>query len=335
MIQLHFFKSRPAFSETSPGRLSSLEWLEKDQKSYFQQIINANNFNDCPNRFKTNVIQNYKKRLSNLLNKNAMLVDILKKDKDVGVDLIAYQSLGGDINVQNREGWTPIYTCAVVGNYNMAKKLIEAHANLELRTYDKGNTPLHAAINNEHVDVAQLFIENGSPIISLNMTGSTPLHKAMKTSKMLPVVKALLERETFLFVKNLKSRTPFDIAIVNQNLEGLKLLIEDKLLMRDIAIINIQNYKKQPLVLNGNKENSIIYYLQVGDKLQQNVIDYYNKKISSRDFYYKCFKHHFESLKRNLPLIVNDQSIELANNEVKTYLAQFAENKKVGDVDEA
>lgn len=60
---------------------------------------------------------------------------------------------GNDVNIQNKDGWTPLHCCAKQGFTDIGKTLIHYGADVNNKSKD-GNTPLHIAaqVKNKHMN---------------------------------------------------------------------------------------------------------------------------------------------------------------------------------------
>ena len=86
-----------------------------------------------------------------------------------------------------------VFEAAKTGNLSRLKTLINGNLSLMHARDNEGNTPLHLAAYNDHVDAARFLIEKGASGDTVNEHGYTPLHCAAIRGSA-PMVQLLLER---------------------------------------------------------------------------------------------------------------------------------------------
>jgi ankyrin repeat protein len=97
-----------------------------------------------------------------------------------------------NVNLKNKEGWTPLHKAARVGNLDALKLLLEDFgADPNIKDDFKGFTPLHLAINE---DCVAMLLQNGAdPTITDNHGRTTLFHHVTNTLNgkkiMLPLLK--------------------------------------------------------------------------------------------------------------------------------------------------
>ena len=91
---------------------------------------------------------------------------------------------GADLNAQDEDGWTPVYTTAVSEDIEegvrveVLKVLHELGANMNTPD-NEGKTPVWAAAEGGCVEVVKALGELGADIVSSDEDGKTPLEVAM------------------------------------------------------------------------------------------------------------------------------------------------------------
>jgi ankyrin repeat protein len=86
---------------------------------------------------------------------------------------------GGDINITDGRGRTPLYYAAWLGKKEIAEYLISKGADMTKGASWKGyDTPLHEAAKYDHIDIVKLFLDKGVDPNIRNSAGQTPLMHA-------------------------------------------------------------------------------------------------------------------------------------------------------------
>lgn len=81
---------------------------------------------------------------------------------------------GTDINVKDQmSGSTPLITAATFGKTAIAKALVDANADLDVKN-NEGSTALHAAAFFCHIEIVQLLMDAGANKSIKNNHGATP-----------------------------------------------------------------------------------------------------------------------------------------------------------------
>lgn len=131
-----------------------------------------------------------------------------------------YQTFFSHIMETDEDATKSFLDAARAGEIDVVSELVSiAHKNgtdnverfLACRDQLSGNTALHLASANGHIDIVTFLLDNGSPINSTNESGSTALHYAALTGQ-LHVVRALLSAGALAVVENNFGRTALDEA---------------------------------------------------------------------------------------------------------------------------
>jgi ankyrin repeat protein len=73
-----------------------------------------------------------------------------------------YEGKGADINLQERDGWTPLMAACVRGHEAVVRLLLERGANATLR-HVNGSTALFWARHNKRASIVALLEAHGAP----------------------------------------------------------------------------------------------------------------------------------------------------------------------------
>ncbi|XP_034747151.1 histone-lysine N-methyltransferase EHMT2 isoform X3 [Etheostoma cragini] len=121
-----------------------------------------------------------------------------------------------DVNAQDSGGWTPIIWSAEHKHVEVIKVLLNRGADVTIN--DKSlpspqelNVCLHWAAYAGNVDIAELVLNSGCPLTSVNMHGDTPLHIAAREGY-LECVTLFLSRGADIDIMNREGDTPLSLA---------------------------------------------------------------------------------------------------------------------------
>lgn len=158
---------------------------------------------------------------------------------------------GGHINIQDKDGFTPLHIAAANGRFEMVKLLVEAE-NININSRDRNlSTPLHYAVADGHSNISTFLCENGASVNLIDKDGDTPLHVAAYAGQaemvslllgfgadskirnkageyavhaaarngQLASIRAFVDYDCDLNVKNYAGRTPLGEARMNGHME--------------------------------------------------------------------------------------------------------------------
>jgi len=120
---------------------------------------------------------------------------------------------GVNLNVVNKDRWSPLHIAAQAGHLDIVKYLVEKGADLSA-TDGRDANPLHLAAASGRLDVVQYLVEKGANVHTRmieNNGGDTVLHLAAKSGN-LNVVKHLIEAGAYLNDTNKYAYTPLYVA---------------------------------------------------------------------------------------------------------------------------
>lgn len=85
---------------------------------------------------------------------------------------------GGEPNLKDPSGYTPLHYAARAGNFHICKELLAFGANVDHLTKSGLSTALHRAAGNGQTATVKLLLENNANPCLVDDDGKTPLHKA-------------------------------------------------------------------------------------------------------------------------------------------------------------
>jgi ankyrin repeat protein len=111
--------------------------------------------------------------------------------------------------------------------------LLMNHADVNPRDL-KGNTPLHFACNNGHMDSAALLLIHGADVTVCNDRGDTPLHNAARWNH------SILVRELILYgalysCKNNEDKTPSELTTDEEVLDIIRSAMKGEISVGEYA----------------------------------------------------------------------------------------------------
>ena len=136
---------------------------------------------------------------------------------------------GADIESpgEMNEGWTLLHGAALKRNSpEFANELIELGADINAKSDDNGNTPLHEASGYDgHEEVAIALIDAGADINAKDNDGNTPLHLAAQRD-FLELASLLIDAGADINTKDNDGWTPLITAVDHRSDKVANLLIE-------------------------------------------------------------------------------------------------------------
>jgi ankyrin repeat protein len=115
---------------------------------------------------------------------------------------------------------------AACGHFEIARILLEAGAQVNAVSTDKGETALHVAVKGGRHDIIDLLLEHRANLESKTKhSGATPLHYAATASGSLALVMKLLKAGAQYDVKNTEGQTPAGVALHANNLHAAVAII--------------------------------------------------------------------------------------------------------------
>lgn len=103
------------------------------------------------------------------------------QEKDLQVAIIKLLlASGAHVNIQDKEGWTPLHLISYLNHARMIPLLLAYGADLNIKT-NKGQTALHLALEECNVTIVKQLLEAGAQVNAQDENMLTPLHVAVST----------------------------------------------------------------------------------------------------------------------------------------------------------
>ncbi|WP_341815349.1 ankyrin repeat domain-containing protein [Wolbachia endosymbiont (group B) of Aricia artaxerxes] len=134
---------------------------------------------------------------------------------------------GANIDTNDKNGNTLLYSAAEIGDLNLVKLLLDNGANIETKNGEYQATPLHGAVLNERLNVVKLLLNRGANVNAEDKDNWTPLHYAADTNS-LDIVKVLVDAHANLDARGDYGKAPLDIARDSSIAEYLEKKLNEK-----------------------------------------------------------------------------------------------------------
>ncbi|KAH9191896.1 hypothetical protein AeNC1_006127 [Aphanomyces euteiches] len=139
------------------------------------------------------------------------------------LDLIREMGQSVALLVKDSNGNTPLHAAAKNGHVDIVVELLSRGADVNLKN-KHGQTALHEAADSRHFDVVKTLLDNGALVDIVDSTGGTPLHEAAENGH-LDITTLLLEHKAQVDVLNNKGDTPLHWASQSNHLDVVKVLL--------------------------------------------------------------------------------------------------------------
>lgn len=168
-----------------------------------------------------------------------------------------------EINADTIDDSFALHTCAIGGNVETAKKLIDAGANFDLYESSPNfqHTPLLEACSHKQYEVMKVLISAGANVNLPNEQGETVLFDTVRDGNA-DLVKIIIDANAELDLYNKFNQTPLHIATRLSEIEILKLLIHAG------ASVNLRN---------GSGETALDIAMEAGNRQSVEIL----KKFSN------------------------------------------------------
>lgn len=272
-----------------------------------------------PNQVINNIILNLKNGAYTEAKKYELLNESVRSKSTASL-IIPLFAAGTDLNIKDRDSWTPLHWASERANLDAIKALITAGADPDIKD-NRGRAPLHWAIKRGNSNVAETLIFAGADPGIKDNTGKTPLHWAAEFNQ-LNAINALTAAGVNLDVKDNSGNTPLHWAVTSsKKLDSINALIAAG------ADLNIQDKAGQtPLfwAAKGNKLDTIKALVTAG--ANANIKD--NKGSTPLQWATSPSRNNLDAVKVLIasgadPNVVNIQTVR--NLEIKDELVRAKE----------
>lgn len=197
-----------------------------------------------------------KPAINKLLIKAAMIGD-LKKVRN-------YVQRGGDVNVKDMNGWTPLHYAAAQNRPELTRYLIHTHADLN-STSKYNQTPLHIAATTRYLVNVELLVSNGAKVNIEDLNHKSPLIYCLSSSDYRYSIADYLIKKHAVLNTSEAEYCPLYYALKTGD---MKIIIRLALLTR-LDIINNINPSILIWALNHHEEDLVSLLLNRGIRTKQ------------------------------------------------------------------
>ncbi|CAK4845795.1 unnamed protein product [Aphanomyces euteiches] len=156
-----------------------------------------------------------------LRSKGDVIPTLYEAAPDGRLDLIREMGQSVALLVKDSNGNTPLHAAARNGHVEIVMELLSRGADVNLQN-KHGQTALHEAVNNRDFDVVKTLVDNGALVDIADSTGGTPLHEAAENGHA-DITTLLLEHKAQVDVLN--NGILRYIGRHNQTIDVVKLLL--------------------------------------------------------------------------------------------------------------
>lgn len=135
--------------------------------------------------------------------------ELLKKGQTQ--KLYDYALKGGDVDLADKNGWTPLFLASLEGRVEVIKQLVARNAFVEAKNRE-GLTPLMMASGIGHLESVKYLIAKGADVNARTKKGGSALMFASRCESGLPVVKFLVDKGANIDARNEKHTTSLIFA---------------------------------------------------------------------------------------------------------------------------
>ncbi|XP_043794706.1 ankyrin repeat and death domain-containing protein 1A-like isoform X1 [Apis laboriosa] len=128
-----------------------------------------------------------------------------------------------ELNATDKKGQTPIHCACAEEHLEAVEVLIALGVNVDAQDYE-GNTPLHVATRTRHTAIAQLLLRAGANTELIDEIGFTPLHVAASQGCK-GILESMIQHGAALNKQCKYGNTPLHLACQNNEVETVEILI--------------------------------------------------------------------------------------------------------------
>ncbi|WP_425385309.1 ankyrin repeat domain-containing protein [Wolbachia endosymbiont (group B) of Schoenobius gigantella] len=146
---------------------------------------------------------------------------------------------GANVNIQDRQGWTPLFWAIQKNNFNIVELLLDNNADIKVKD-NEGWTPIHWAVQLGSLDVVKRLVERGADVNALTADGRTPYDLAINQNY----------REIKEYLRS-KSAVPSSMLIPQV------ILADDSVRQRKRRDHNRHHMSRKPLAIDSSNQPEI------------------------------------------------------------------------------
>ncbi|GFS56364.1 hypothetical protein NPIL_568051 [Nephila pilipes] len=177
---------------------------------------------------------------------------------------------GANVNDSDKDNWTPLHYAAQEGQLGVVRFLISKRANVHAKnTY--GAKPIHIAAMGGSQEIIEFLLSNGASVDDTNKNGETPLHYAASEGR-LEIVKFLIDKGANINAKDIVTgKKPIHSAAKS----GHKNVIEFFLISRKINVDDTDDCSATPLqyAIVGNQLEIVKFLVNRGANIHNIIKD--------------------------------------------------------------
>ena len=205
-----------------------------------------------------------------------------------------------DVDMDFQGGWTPLTVAAASGSLSIAKRLIEAGADVN-KAADmnerNGLTPLHIAAELAMEDLVELFLAHGASVTSLTATMTTPFYRAARGGSV-NILKLLYNAGSDVNAPTWNNYTPI-----------MELVVFSKHELMDLVL----SWGADPHLRDDRGESAIDKALRNGDKGALEILWKASSKYTAKAVDPRTMRHRAEMTVHRLPSVVTAEEDTLVD----------------------
>lgn len=137
--------------------------------------------------------------------------------------LVEYKA---NINIQDKNGLTPLIYAIEQDNKELANFLIENGADLNMAEKEYDRTPIFFSIENKNTNITEILISKGANVNAVDKNGVTPLNIAIKEDGNIDIIKLLVKNKADLNILTEEGDSLIEYAINKNDTDMIQTLVE-------------------------------------------------------------------------------------------------------------